>query len=100
MSNIQNTQANKRKPAAALFDWRTPTTYLHRFGDSMCLLCDGVRPTDSMLTAWLDNTSEDLQGFAAAHGPVWSQGIVLIDAARLLADTPTEGVDHEYRNGD
>lgn len=29
------------------------------------------------------------------HGPAWSQGIVVIDAALILASAPTEGVDHE-----
>jgi hypothetical protein len=29
------------------------------------------------------------------HGPIWSQGIVLIDAAILLAGEPTEGPNHQ-----
>ena len=80
-------------------DWRLPTTYLQRFGDAVALLCGGHRPTDEVLLGWLEGPSEELQSFAASHGPAWSQGIVLIEAAQVMADTPTEGVDHEYRDG-
>ena len=78
----------KVKPA----DWTTPTTYLQRFGEAMALLCSGHRPPDEMLSAWLDTEREDqrLQAFAMEHGPSWAQGIGVIDAARVLADTPTE----------
>lgn len=78
-------------------DWTTPTTYLRRFGDAMALLCGGKRPSDEVLTAWLDTDADDmrLQEFAVEHGPAWAQGIGLIDAARTMADQPTEGVEHE-----
>lgn len=76
-------------------DWRTPTTYLKRFGDAMQLLCQGHRPSDEMLTAWLKEENEELQSFAVTHCPMWAQGIGTIDAARCIADQPTEGVDHE-----
>jgi hypothetical protein len=77
-------------------DWDAPTTYLQRFGDAMQCLC-GVRPADEMLTSWLDKNVDDdrLQRFAIEHGPAWAQGIAIIDAARLMADQPTEGVSHE-----
>lgn len=77
--------------------WRTPTTYLQRFGDAMQALCRGQRPPDEMLTAWLDADADDhrLQDFACRHGFSWAQGIGLIDAAQLGADHPTEGVKHE-----
>ena len=39
-----------------------------------------------------------LQNFAGEHGPVWAQAIGVIDAAQMLADLPTEGVDHEMYN--
>ena len=85
-------------------DWTTPTTIVERFGDAMELLCQGHRPPDSMLCAWIDGSSEELQTFAANHGPAWAQGIGIIDAALTLVDSPTEinfhdrpGVDHEHR---
>ena len=76
-------------------NWLTPTTYLQRFGDAIERLCNGNRPTDEFLTAWINCDDDRLQEFACEHGPVWAQGIVLIDAARVLADSPGEGVDHE-----
>jgi len=78
-------------------DWRTPTTYLRRLGDALALLCAGHRPADEMMSAWLDTERDDmrLQEFACDHGPSWAQGIAVIDAARVLADQPTEGVEHE-----
>lgn len=85
--------------------WSTPTTYLRRFGDAMEALCRGNRPPDDMLSSWLaveepegeeEDSSQDLQAFACEHGFSWAQGIGLIDAARVAADQPTEGVDHEF----
>ena len=79
--------------------WSDPTTFIVRFGDAMQALCAGQRPNDEMMAAWLDVDADDsrLQHFAYEHGPSWAQGIGIIDAAQLLADQPTEGVDHEYR---
>ena len=77
--------------------WRTPTPYLQRLGDAMALLCGGHRPTDEMLGAWLNEGDDRLQAFACNHGPSWAQGIAVIDAARVLADQPTEGVAHQAR---
>lgn len=88
-------------------DWRTPTKYLDRFGDAMALLCSGARPPDELIAAWLDPKADDhrLQEFACEHGPVWAQGIAVIDAARVLVDQPTEilcmggpQIDHERHN--
>jgi len=76
-------------------NWMTPTTYLHRLGDAMEILCGGHRPPDEMLGAWLNECDDRLQEFACDHGPAWAQGIVVIDAARVLADSPGEGVEHE-----
>lgn len=80
----------KRSKAASAWGWSTPTTYLHRFGDAMQLLCNGRRPDEQMLLAWLNPRSESfaLQEFACEHGPSWAQGIAVIDTARLLADQP------------
>lgn len=73
-----------------------PTTHLQRFGDAMALLCSGHRPPDAMLHDWLTNPDSDaLQEFAIEYGPIWAQGIVVIDAARVLADQPAEGEGHE-----
>lgn len=83
-------------------DWSAPTTHIQRFGDAMERLCNGVRPSDELLNSWLDprNEGADLQEFAIEHGPVWAQGIVVIDAALVLAASPTEGVDHEMLEHD
>lgn len=43
-------------------------------------------------------TMNDMQTFCCDHGPSLAQGIAVIDAARALADQPTEGPPHEYRN--
>lgn len=82
-------------------DWRTPTTFLQRFGDAIELLCAGQRPPDEMISGWFDPDTDDLrlQSFCAEHGPAWAQGIGVADAAQLLADQPTEGVDHEVYEG-
>lgn len=74
--------------------WTQPTTYLRRFGDAMALLCSGHRPSDAMMSDWLDPTKDsfELQGFAVEHRPAWAQGITVIEAARVMAEQPTEGV--------
>jgi len=73
-----------------------PTTYLQRFKDALALLCSKAVP-DGMAEAWLANENESLQDFACSNTPLrWSQGIVVIDAAQLLADTPEEGYGHFY----
>jgi hypothetical protein len=75
-----------------------PTTYLQRFADAVTLMCRGRKPPEAMVTGWLDGTDDRLQAFTAANGPQWAQGIVLLGAAALLANTPTEGVDHGARS--
>jgi hypothetical protein len=44
-----------------------------------------------MFAGWREGTDDDLQQFAAANGPAWAQGIEVLDAAHMLADTPAEG---------
>lgn len=73
-----------------------PTTYLQRFGDAVTLLCGGNRPSEDLLKGWLDGSNDELQNFAATHGPEWAQGIGLLDAAAVTADQPTEEIDHEF----
>ena len=94
VSNIAKSISKKNAPT-----WRDPTTFIQRFGDSMQALCGGQRPPDDMMNGWLNTEVDDLrlQSFACDHGPVWAQGIGVIDAAEILADQPTEGPDHEYR---
>ena len=78
--------------------WSTPTTYAERFSAAVALLCQGRKPPDAMVAGWLDSSSGELQEFAADNGPAWAQGIVVLDAARLLADSPTEGASHGQRH--
>ena len=95
--------AMEAKPARApsaqkpVEQWEATTTYLRRIGDAIELLCSGNRASDEIISAWLDTSLDDfrLQEFACEHGPSWSQGIAVIDAATVLADQPTEGVEHE-----
>jgi hypothetical protein len=90
------------QPAApqGVADWTQPTTVAQRLGDAVQMLCGGKRPPDAMVTGWLDNTSEELQSFAASNGPAWAQGIGLIDAAMVMVDQPTEitTIDHPGRD--
>lgn len=73
-----------------------PTSYIERFGDALTLLC-GARPSDDLIKAWLlDEPDADLmQSFASEHGPSWAQGLGILDAARAIADQPTEDEAHE-----
>ena len=80
-----------------MYEWTKTTTYLSRFADAVTLLCNGRRPPAPMVAAWVEMSDDSLQEFAIANGPQWAQGIVLLDAAHLLAETPAEGVDHEPR---
>lgn len=93
MSHLANTNSSRLTKDT---DWSEPTTYLQRFTHALSLLC-GQTPPEEIVLAWLDKNIDDfrLQEFAIAHGPAWAQGIVLIEAAQLMADQPTEGVEHE-----
>lgn len=73
-----------------------PTTYIERFTEAVRLLC-GKEPPRELVVAWLEHRelADDLQNFAAQYGPSWAQGIVVLDAAAVLADTPEEGAEHE-----
>ena len=84
------------KPRSPSRGWSAPTTYRQRFAEAVALLCKKQAPED-MIDVWLAEEAEDgrLQEFAIEHGPTWAQGIVLLDAAAVLASTPTEGVDHD-----
>lgn len=75
-------------------DWRTPTSYLKRFGDALQLLCGGHRISETVRAHWLLNCSEELQQIVGPLCPSWAQAIATIDAATTMADQPTEGVRH------
>ena len=87
--------AHEQEPVAQPGDWLKPTTALHRMTEAVTLLCNGRRPPDALVSGWLDGSDDGLQDFAADNGPAWSQGIGLLDAARIMAEQPTEGVDHQ-----
>lgn len=89
-------EALTQRPAAQADDWRTPTTYAQRFAEAVALLCREMPPAD-MVAAWIDRSSGDhsLQDWACERAPAWAQGIGLLDAAHVMADQPTEGVNHE-----
>lgn len=65
-------------------------TYLERFTQAITLLCKGRQPPTDMIAGWLDGTDDKLQEFTIDNEPPWAQGCVLLDAAKLLADTPAE----------
>lgn len=72
--------------------WQTPTTWNQRFTEALTLLC-GKRPPDAAVKDWLTPGSDGLQlqsWMIDNVKLVWAQGIVALDAAALLADTPAE----------
>lgn len=80
----------------------TETTFAERFRDAVTLLCGGRRPPETFVTQWLeckDADFYDLQSYAIEHGPDWCQGIVLLDAAYVMAAAPEEGVNHAAASG-
>lgn len=83
------------QPEPQQSDWTIPTTKPQRMSDAVALLCAGKRPSDDLVQGWLAGTDDGLQEFAATHGPAWAQGIGLLDAAAVMVDQPTEGVEHE-----
>lgn len=73
------------------------TTPMQRFKEALALLAGKPVP-DGMAEAWEAHESEDLQDWICCNTPLkWSQGLALIDAAQLLADTPEEGYGHIIR---
>lgn len=80
-------------------DWRTPTTWSERFREALTVLC-GEEPPNGSIEAWFQPGCDStwLQHWASdACQMPWAQGIVVIDAACLLADTPAEGEMHAER---
>ena len=70
------------------------TTFSDRFSDAVEILC-GAKPPQKLVTAWLrdEDIYPNLQNWILGQKiPIWAQGIVLLDAAELMASTPVEGV--------
>jgi len=80
-------------------DWTTPTTWDQRFRDALTVLC-GEPPPAGLVEAWFEPgcDSVELQNWASEKcRMVWAQGIVVIDAAEMLANDPAEGGMHADR---
>ena len=74
------------------------STWEQRFSEALSLLCGGAEVPPDMVTRWFSSDDERLQHWASEHGAfAWHQGIALIDAAALMADTPSEGEGHLER---
>lgn len=63
--------------------------YEKRFAATIALLC-GKEPPEQIVHSWLTSDCDKLQHFCIEHGPSWSQGIALIDAAHAVACQPPE----------
>ena len=71
----------------------SPTTWDQRFREALTLLC-GEPPPVGAIEAWFEPgcDSDELQQWAIDKAKLpWAQGIVVIDAATVLADAPKEG---------
>jgi len=85
----------QRKPLTGEF-----TTFVQRFTDAVAILC-GSEPPANFVDEWLCNVEVNgvhrLQEWVLNQDatPTWSQGIVVLDAAYLLAESPAEGLQHE-----
>jgi hypothetical protein len=78
------------------------TTYAERFAHAVAVLC-GAQPPADMVAEWIANIDVNgehrLQSWVLSQAatPSWAQGIVVLDAAHVLANDPEEGVGHEDR---
>jgi hypothetical protein len=76
------------------------TTFEQRFSGTIALMC-GAEPPAEFVDEWLRNVEVNfvarLQEWVLNQDgtPRWAQGIVVLDAAYLLADSPEEGMQHE-----
>lgn len=80
-----------------------PTTWRDRFTEAVAHLC-GAEPPEEYVNEWLANIDVNgehrLQSWVGAQRiPSWAQCIVILDAARVLADTPEEGMGHLDEDG-
>ena len=81
-----------------------PTTWMERFREAMAVMCGGKMPPLDMCEQWVRNEQvngvDPLQEWIIDHAAVavsWHTGIGTIEAAQVWADSPEEGVGHEYR---
>lgn len=94
---IAGLQALAEQPAPVQ---RKPTTYAERFTHAVAVLC-GAQPPADMVAEWIENVEVNgehrLQGWVLTQAatPFWAQGIVVLDAAHVLANDPEEGEGHE-----
>jgi hypothetical protein len=78
------------------------TTYTERFTHAVAVLC-GAQPPADMVAEWIANidvnSEHRLQSWVLCQAatPSWAQGIVVLDAAHVLANDPEEGEGHEER---
>jgi hypothetical protein len=78
------------------------TTYGERLTHAVAVLC-GAQPPADMVAEWIANIDVNgehrLQSWVLCQAatPSWAQGIVVLDAAHVLANDPEEGVGHEDR---
>jgi hypothetical protein len=78
------------------------TTYAERFTHAVAVLC-GAQPPADMVAEWIANIDVNgehrLQSWVLSQAatPSWAQGIVVLDAAHVLANDPEEGMEHEDR---
>lgn len=72
--------------------------YVDRFRFSLRRLC-GRAPSRAQVVDWLKGSTQDLQTWVLEQEdgmPEYYQGIVVLDAAAILADSPPDGEDHLY----
>lgn len=76
------------------------TTWEHRFQEVLALFSGGRKAPIDMIERWFGSDDEGLQQWVSEHGALgWHQGIILIEAAELIADNPAEGEGHAPRSG-
>ena len=75
----------------AIFDIEGYSTYTCRFAEVLATLCTKAPPLE-MCAAWLTSGNDALQDFVSCNSKIsWTQAIVTIDAACLMAEHCEEG---------
>lgn len=70
--------------------------FVDRLTDALSLLCGGEKPPRDFVDDWLANRDESLQDWVLDNSVLaWAQGIVLIEAAVMIASMPAEGRGHK-----
>lgn len=65
-------------------------TRIERIEAGLLLLCKTPPPAGAV-EKFENGDDYELHEFAVDHGPIWTQGIAVIDAAILMAETEPEG---------